>query len=292
MKRRYFILSSLAAMTVMLSFLAVSQAEEAKKAKVLYFNRSQGFTHGPVAWRADENSTFSGEMLKKYLADKNIELVETQDGRVFDGDLCQYDGFVFYATGNILGAAGHDSDTCQPISKEGLTKFIEALQSGKGLVGIHGASDSHCGIQDENGKDIFTKVLGGRFCGHGPMQVATVTFTDPVQFPWMKEIAEKKSADHEEWYANNQLNTDMHVVMVMQTEGMAGDCYNRAPYPACWIRMEGAGRVAYTTYGHDNNFFKNEDNLPRVGDLIEWSIGRFDVDTTTNFDSATPGADK
>jgi len=292
MKYRYIITGLLAAMTVMLSFLAVSQAEEAKKAKVLYFNRSQGHTHGPVQWRAAENSTVSGEALKKYCADKNIELTETQDGRVFDGDISQYDGFVLYATGNVIGKSDRDNDICQPLSKEGFTKFMEAIRGGKGFVGIHGASDSYSGVMDEDGKDVFTRMIGGRFCGHGPMQNATVTFTDPVQFPWMKKIEEKKSVDFEEWYANNKLNTDMHVVMVLQTEGMEGGCYNRVPYPAAWVRMEGAGRVAYTTYGHDNAFFAKEENLPKVGDLIEWSIGRFDVDTTTNFDAVTPGADK
>ena len=282
----------LLSLAAVMNMVLPARADDVAKSKVLYFSRSQGFTHGPVAWRTDQGSSFSGEVLKKYCAERNIELVETQDGRVFDGDLDQYDGFIFYATGNLLAKSDQDKDHACPISKDGLMKFFEAVRSGKGLVGIHAATDSYCGVNDEDGNDLYTRVMGGRFCGHGPMQVATVTFTDPVQFPWMKEKEEKKSADHEEWYANNHLNTDMHVVMVLQTEGMDGDCYHRVPYPAAWIRMEGSGRVAYTTYGHDNDFFRKDENVRRIGEMIEWSVGRFDMDTTTNFDIATPGADK
>ena len=35
---------------------------------------------------------------------------------------------------------------------------------------------------------------------------------------------------------------------------------------------------------------KAADNLPRIADLIEWSIGRFDADTTPNLDKVAPNA--
>ena len=85
-----------------------------------------------------------------------------------------------------------------------------------------------------------------------------------------------------------QFNPDMRVLLVQETEGMDGKDYQRPPFPSTWIRKEGNGRVAYSAFGHDNRYFHNAENVRRIGELIEWSIGRFDVDTTPNFDKVTP----
>jgi type 1 glutamine amidotransferase len=85
-------------------------------------------------------------------------------------------------------------------------------------------------------------------------------------------------------------NRDMHVLLIQETAGMHGNDYARPPFPMTWIRKEGQGRVAYTSFGHSNWYFQNTENVRRIADLIEWSIGRFDADTTPNIDQVTPGA--
>jgi hypothetical protein len=107
MKRRYFL--PLAVMAAFLGLCTLLNAQEAKKAKVLHFTRSQGFEHDPAKLLPD-GTTLSGQALKTYFADKNIELVETQDGGAFDGDLDQYDGFIFYTSGNLLDGGGSRND--------------------------------------------------------------------------------------------------------------------------------------------------------------------------------------
>jgi len=258
-----------------------------KKAKVLYFSRSQGFEHGPVKLLED-GTTVSDVALKKYCAAKNIELVCTQDGGVFDSDLGQYDAFVFYTSGNLEAKQKEDrKNQTPPISTDGLKKFFAAVKSGKGFVGIHAATDSHCNLKDEKEVDLYTKLIGARFASHGPMQDATVSIVKPVQIPWLKDKGDKYTV-REEWYAMKDYNTDMHVFLVQETAGMNGKCYDRPNFPSSWIRMEEKGRVAYSAFGHENKFWEDDENVRKIGEMIEWTIGRFDLDTTPNFDAVTP----
>lgn len=266
-------------------------AQEAKKAKVLHFTRSQGFEHGPAKLQPD-GTTISGVALKSYLAAKNIELVETQDGRLFDGDISQYDGFIFYTSGNLEEEKGSRNESAHAFSADGLKKLIAAVHSGKGFVGIHSATDSHCKQKTEEGVDLYTAFIGARFVSHGPQQVATAYATEPIQISWVKALPDGKDTVHEEWYAMKNYNKDLHVVLVQQTEGMKGEPYDRPPFPSTWIRKEGNGRVAYATYGHNDSFWKEESNVKKFGDLIEWSVGRYELDTTPNLEKVTPEAEK
>jgi len=259
-----------------------------KKAKILHFTRSQSFEHDPAKLLAD-GATVSGQALKTYLAEKNIEVVETQDGGVFDGDISQYDAFVFYTSGNLLNPGGSKNDTAKPMTEAGLRKMIAAIQNGKGFVGIHAASDSHSGLKDDDGADPYTKLVGARFTGHGPQQYGTATIVQPAAIPHLKD-AGKHLTTWEEWYGMGQFNKDMHVFMYLETAGMAGKDNERPPFPQGWLRKEGKGRAAYTALGHRNEYFQNTENVRHIADLIEWSVGRFDADTTPNIEKVTPGA--
>ena len=283
-RRQLLAWATLVAVVFALPLTPISGAE--KKAKVLYFSRSQGFEHAPVKLQED-GTTVSGVALKKYCDAKNIELVCTQDGRVFDGDINQYDAFVFYSSGNLEDEEKSKNPTAHAISADGLKKLFATVKSGKGFVGIHSATDSHCNQKDEQGADLYTRFVGARFSGHGPQQFATVTITEPTQVPHLKDSG-KRFTTWEEWYTNKDHNPDMHVLLVLETAEMDGKDYNRAPIPAVWIRKDGNGRIAYSCFGHDNRYWQNAENVRRIGELIEWSVGRGELDTTPNFDKVTP----
>ena len=288
MKRLYVL--SLAVFAAFLGFCALLNAQEAKPAKVLHFTRSQGFEHGP-AKLLDDGTTISGRALAKYFADKKIDVVETQDGGVFDGDLSQYDAFVFYTTGNLLDPNDSKNDKAKPMSEAGLRQMFAAVQRGKGFVGIHAATDTHCNgtLKDDSGADLFTRFIGARFDSHGAQQFATATIVEPAAFPHLKESG-KRITTWEEWYGMREYNKDLHVILYQETADMEGREYVRPPFPLCWVRKEGQGRVAYSAFGHDDWYFKNTENVRRIAELVEWAVGRFDVDTTPNIDTVTPGA--
>jgi len=291
MLKRNFLMM-LVLLTISLIFVINTiNAQEEKRAKVLYFTRSQSYEHSPVKLLPD-GTTLSGSALKTYLATKNIELVETQDGRVFDSDLSRYDGFIFYSSGNLEEEKGSKNETAHALSSDGVKKFIAAVQAGKGFVGIHPTTESSCKQKTADGTDLFTAFIGARFVVHGAQQVATAYATEPIQVPWVKALHDGKDTVHEEWYTMNQYNKDIRVVLVQQTEGMKGDAYDRPPYPSTWIRKEGNGRVAYLPYGHNDSFWKDDANLKKVGDFIEWAVGRYELDTTPNLEKVTPEAEK
>jgi type 1 glutamine amidotransferase len=165
--------------------------------------------------------------------------------------------------------------------------MLAAIRAGTGFVGIHAATDSHVGnLRDEDGVDMYTRLVGARFTGHGPQQTATLTVVQPTEFSSLKERGEQITI-RDEWYGMGQFNRDMHVLIIQETEGMDGNDYARPPYPMTWIRMEGEGRVAYTSLGHDNRYLLQVVEI--VADIVEWSVGRFNVDTTPNIEQATPG---
>jgi len=296
MKTRIILTSLLSTFCLAVFFTAeiksqvVQKPTMGKKAKILYFTRSSSEGHSPAQMRED-GTTLSGEALKKYFETKNVELVESHDGSIFDGDIGEYDAFVFYTTGGLQDE-NNKVPTMRPMSDEGIMKLIESVRKGKGFVAIHAGTDTHCKLR-VNGNDPYVAMSGGRFCGHGPSQFMTIKAVEPAEVPWLKELKGKFTA-HDEWYAMREFNPDMHVIYSLQTKDLYPHPdniknYDRPDFPLCWIRMEGKGRVAYTPMGHDDKFWWNAANVRSVGEFIEWSLGRFDMDTTPNIDKICPG---
>src|SRR5207253_2030729 len=82
---------------------------------------------------------------------------------------------------------------------------------------------------------------------------------------------------------------DLHVSLTLDTHGMKGECYQRAPYPATWARMHGKGRVFYTAMGDRPENWKNEFFLNLLAGGIRWSIGDASAQVKVNLKEAAPG---
>jgi len=65
-------------------------AAEKEKQKVLYFSRSASYEHDAVK-RKDGKPSISERILTELGKKHGFEVVSTKDGRVFDGDLDQYE---------------------------------------------------------------------------------------------------------------------------------------------------------------------------------------------------------
>ena len=296
MKRHSILCCALAAIFLGLCAIVnvqTANAEAEQPAIILHFTRSQGFQHEPAA-RLGDGTTMSGRGLSAYFADKNIEIYETQDGTIFDGDLSRFAGFIFYTSGDLLNPEGNKNNYAQAMTLEGFKNLRAAVRGGKGFVGIHSATDSHINgaLLDDNGVDLYTSFIGARFTGHGPDQFGTLTIVQPSgsAFPFLREFPTNRITTWDEWYGMGQFGNDLHVLLIQETAELYGRDYDRPDFPMTWIRAEGEGRVAYTSFGHSNWFFRNRENVRRIGELVEWSIGRFDADTRPNIDVVTPGA--
>ncbi len=284
MNRRDMLLTTGAAAIGLSAFpLDLLAAAEKKSHKVLCFTRSAGFEHPPVT-RKDDQLSESEKLLTKWGKKDGIEVVCTKDGAVFDGDLDQFDAFVFYTSGNLCGKCDHPQPG-GPISPEGKKKFLDAIGAGKGFVGIHSSTDSF----HSAGVDPYIAMIGAEFIIHGAPQKATMKVVSP-KFPGMEGLG-KSFTLFEEWYTLNKFAKDLHVILVQETNGMAGAPYQRPPYPATWARMNGKGRVFYTSMGHDWVWKQKIFRQVLMGGLA-WALHDADADVTPNIAEVTPDANK
>jgi len=258
-------------------------AAEKKRHKVLYFTRSAGFEHPPVIRNGAELGA-SEKLLTKWGKKVGLDVVCSKDGAVFDGDLGPFDAFIFYTSGDLTGKCERPQPGAA-MSPEGKKKFLAAIQAGKGFVGIHSATDSF----RSSGIDPCIAMLGAEFLTHGDQQKATMEVASP-KFPGMKGLG-KSFAIHEEWYAQHKFAKDLRVILVQETKGMTGEPYQRPPYPATWARMQGKGRVFYTSMGHDE-IWKTPTFRQVLMGGIGWALGDADADVTPNIAQVTPGANK
>ncbi len=270
--------------------LRMSLGAETKKAKILYYSRSQGFEHDPVKL-IDGGPSVSDKALVRWGKKNAMEFVCTKDGTIFDGDLDQFDGFAFYTSGNLL--AEKATDGSKPVSEKGMKRFLKAVENGKGFIGFHAATDSMKteGEPFENQEKVhpYITMLGGEFIKHDAQQEAPMVITQPVDVPWLKDKGEAFSL-FDEWYALKNFSKDLHVILIQETKDMKGPSYDRPSFPATWAHMYGKGRAGYTSIGHRNNIWEDDNYAQFFGEMIEWSVGRFDIDLTPNMDKVTPEA--
>jgi hypothetical protein len=290
MKRRDMLLSTSAALFGLSAFPLRRAFGQDKKRRVLYFTRSADFEHSAVQRNGDELS-ISEKVLTDMGKRHNVEVVCTKDGRVFDGDLDQYDAIAFYTSGDLTKA---DAQNTPPMTVQGKKRLLDAIAAGKGFVGFHSATDTFhsAGERNQNQTEVdpYIAMIGGEFITHGPQQVAKMGIASP-DFPGLRDQNLGDSFElNEEWYALKNFAKDIHVILVQETEGMKGECYQRPPFPATWARMHGKGRVLYTSLGHRHDVWENEFVQNGIVGGFRWAMGLADADISPNLDKVTPKA--
>ena len=219
----------------------------------------------------------------------------SKDGSLFSPEyLAGFGAYVFYTTGDLTTAG---TDGHPPMSTAGKAALLEAVSKGKGFIGVHSATDTFhtpepaaeegaAGYKNDGAEaDPYIRMVGAEFISHGSQQKATMRVTDSV-FPGLPR---SNFALLEEWYSFKNIASDLHVLLVQETEGMNGKPYRRPPYPATWARRHGQGRVFYTSLGHREDVWTNPlfENLLFGG--LSWALGGGDVEIRTNVEKVTPG---
>jgi len=223
----------------------------------------------------------------------------TKDGRIFDSkEFHSYAAVLFFTTGDLttLGTDGKP-----PMTPQGKQTLLEAVQKGMGFVGVHAASDtfhtqpdppdlSNRYIAHGDQEDPYLRMLGGEFIVHGReprLQDANLLVHDP-RFPGLEGVTSPVSFN-EEWYSLKDFVPDLHVILTLDTHGMKGECYQRAPYPVTWARSHGKGRLFYTAMGDRPENWKNEFFLNLLAGGIRWTIGDASAQLDRNLKQAAPG---
>ena len=264
--------------------------------KILFFSKSSGFEHSVISYKSGQPS-YAEKFLTELGAKHGWQFTFSKDGSLFSPEyLKQFDTLFFYTTGDLTSEG---TDKNPPMSAAGKQALLDYVNGGGGFVGTHSASDTfHTDNEDKKGPeryrnhgalaDAYVRLIGGEFIKHGKQQVAKMRCMD-TKFPGLEKYGEG-FAFEEEWYSLKDFPSDIHVLLVQETEGMTDNEYKRPPYPATWARAAGKGRVFYTSMGHREDVWTNPIFQDVLTGGVKWALGDLKADVTPNLLTAAPGA--
>lgn len=263
---------------------ALAAPRRAEPKRVLFFTKSSGFIHSVIARKGDEPA-HAERILAAIGKEHGFEVTASKDGTLFEPDkIGRWDAFVFLTTGDLTKPG---LDRQPAMSAAGLDAFLGAIDAGKGFVGLHCATDTFGTHRKMAGDDPYIRMIGGHFAGHGPQQVAKIAVADP-KFPGVSGFGTGTFELNDEWYGQKYLADDLHVILTQKTEGMKGKDYERGDYPETWARMQGKGRVFYSSMGHREDVWENPKFQGLLLGGLSWATGLVDADVTPNVDRITP----
>ena len=70
---------------------------------------------------------------------------------------------------------------------------------------------------------------------------------------------------------------------------MTGKEYERPPFPNTWARLEGKGRIWYTSMGHREDVWTNPIFRKVLKGGIDWACGDAIAEVPPNLESVAPG---
>lgn len=262
--------------------LADRVSADAKRKRVLLFTKSSGYEHSVIK-REGGKLGLAEQIVTDLGSQHGFEVLATKDGRIFSSaDLPQFDAFYFHTTGDLTTEG---TDKNPPMSPEGKRRFLDLIHSGKGFVGTHCAADTFDTAGDRfdpkpQPLDPYLQMLGAEFLAHDAQQKAHLIVADK-SFPGIQPLGDGMDV-MEEWYPFRDFQPDLHVLTVLDTQGMQGPHYQRPPYPNSWARMHGEGRVFYTALGHREDVWGAAWFKSFLLGGISWALRDADADVAPN----------
>lgn len=232
------------------------------KPAILLFSKTTGFRHGA--------SIDASKPIIEALAKKNNWYVyETEEGGVFNNEqLTKFRTVIF---NNSTGEVINDEQ------KRALEQYVE---NGGSLMGIHGAGDN------SHHWDWYVKNLLGAEFSHHPInpqfQMADISL-DPQKDSLFSSLPQKWSHS-DEWYVffenprrkgfnivytidGATINPSGNILFVTSKNfGMGKD------HPVAWYKQTGKGKTFYTSIGHSETAWQNENFVKLLENAIKWTI--------------------
>ncbi len=245
---------------------ATAPAKTSKPRKILLFSRCDGFVHKsiPIGIKSME---MLGEKTGAYTTEHSTEL------EAFTTEnLARFDAILFLSTTKLNPA---------PEQKKALLDFA---RSGKGIIGIHAASDNF--YEWEEG----AAMIGGLFCGHPWTKSCTVQIKldepdHPINacfhgqpFKIKDEIYQFKDPySREKQRVLTSLDMNDPDTQAVKGGNAAKIVRTDNDFGITWIKREGQGRVFYCSLGHNSEIFWNPAVLQHYLAGIQYALGDYDV---------------
>jgi len=282
---------------MMAALPAKAPAKPQKPRKILVLAAARGWVHSsiPLAARMME------EMGKKTGAWSATTTYEASD--VTAENLKQYDAILLDSTTGMFLDDPNDAAATAARRKA----LMEFVRGGKGLVGLHAASDSYHGDPAGRGGPgspnaalwpEFNKMIGGWFKFHwNDPQLIVVKLDDPkspINAPFNGQPFEIRDETYtfpmDSWSREN-----VHVLTSVDYSKMSdedkakegGGKRTDGDYGLCWIRREGKGRMFYEAHGHSERVYAMTPMLEHLLAGVQYALGDLKADDAP---SAKPGS--
>lgn len=247
-------LKVLGLLAVGLALFLLPVLSQAQQFRALVISKTSGFRHQSIP---------EGVVALKKLGEKHrFQVYASEDaGLINDENLERYDVIILMSTtGTIFNAE----------QKEAFERFV---QSGKGVVGIHSATDT------EYDWPWYTKLIGGQFNHHPQQQTARMQVVDR-NHPATYHLNDKWLRT-DEWYEFKNFNENVNILVQLdETSYEVGERGGQqmgmgAVHPISWYHEYDGGRVFYTGLGHVEEAFQDADFLDHLyGGIWYAALGR------------------
>jgi type 1 glutamine amidotransferase len=239
-----------------------SAQQPARRMRLLVVTHSAGFMHEPVRRPAPDKLSVCEEVimgLGLITGAYDCEFIYTKEDcqKLTPDYLKQFDGFFFYATGNL------------PIPEDGRKALIELVKEGKGFIGAHAATDAWYNYQP------YGEMIGAYFDGHPWHQKVRVIVEDK-QHPATAHLGDAFEIVDEIYQFREPYSRErLHILLSLDINSVDVKKGKRKDndYALAWVQQFGKGRVFYTALGHGNNVWRDERFQKHLLNGILWALG-------------------
>ena len=248
-----------------------ASARPQKPHKVLIFTRTEGFVHASIPY---------GTKALQIMADKTgaFAVDVSEDMTVFErSNLEKYDAICLMSTTQLKFE-----------NLEYRENLLDFVKSGKGIIGIHAATDNFYNWPEA------AAMMGGLFDEHPWHGGGTwaVKIDDPAH-PVLAAFKGQGFTINDELYRFRKLYSRENVRVLMSlnfddeaTNEVEGIRPNDFDVPVSWVREFGAGRVFYSSIGHNPQVYWNPTVLQHYLDGIQFALGDLAADATPSLEVA------
>ncbi len=206
------------------------------------------------------------------LATEDESFFEPEKLKVFDAV------FMLNTTGDCLKPKSGDKDADKGREEVLKKSFAAFVASGKGLIGVHSATDTY-----HNWKD-YNKMMGGTFDGH-PWHTKVPVKNLAPSHPLNAAFDGKDFEITDEIYqfrADTALPTDRKFLLGLDTKTMDVSKGKRKDglYPVSWVGTFEKGRTFYCSLGHRDEIYWNPAILKHYLAGIQYALGDLTADAT------------
>ncbi|WP_330463773.1 ThuA domain-containing protein [Micromonospora zamorensis] len=252
MRRNTLIIAVIAGLLLSLGLAPPASAAPAFRA--LLFTKTAGYRHDSIPAGI--------AMFQQQAAANNFELVATEDSSVFTAsNLATFDVIIMFQTSGMVWTSA-----AQRQAVEGY------LASGKGIVGVHNATDM--GIESEYPWWDQTINGGAHMPEHSPGVLPGTAIVADKQHPSTAGLPDRWNRS-EEWY-NFDTNPrgNVHVLVTADERTYTPGSRAMGPdHPISWCRNAGGGRVWATAMGHAIASYSETNFRNHVLGGVRWAAG-------------------